>query len=95
MAGSGSHLAQDSLGHSEPTSKRHLDRFSRFYTGDRQVSLHFSMGRPFLPKLPIPIGDLTHASLGPSELTKQTACRSVQPSLQGSLVILFKILALY
>jgi len=39
-------------------------------------------GRPFLPKLPLPMGDLdphlTHDSLGPSKPTNQTASPSVQ-----------------
>jgi len=35
------HLTRDSLGPSEP--KRHLERFSRFCTDDRRVSLYFTM----------------------------------------------------
>ena len=35
--------------HPSPQPKRDLDRFSRFRTGDRKVSLYFTMGRPFLP----------------------------------------------
>ena len=48
----------DSMGTSSPQPKRHLDRFNRFCTDDRRVSLYFTMGRPFLPlkKLPLPIG---------------------------------------
>jgi len=45
---------------------------------------------PFLSKLPLCMGDmdihLIHGSLGPPESTTQTASRSVQPFLQGSLV---------
>jgi len=45
---------------------------------------------PFPSKLPLPTGDLDlhliHGSLGPPESSTQTASRSVQPFLQGSLV---------
>ena len=45
--------------HPSPQPKQHLDRFSRFCTDDRRVSLYFTMGRPFAPsKLPLPMGDL-------------------------------------
>jgi len=51
-------------------------------------SLYFTMGS-FPPKLPLPMGDLdhhlTHCSMGPLEPRTQTASRSVQPFLQGSL----------
>jgi len=55
------------------------------------VSLYFTMGRPFSPKnLPLPTGDLDphliHGSPGPPKSSTQTAARSVQPFLQGSLV---------
>jgi len=30
-----------------PQSQRHHDRFSRFRTGDRRVSLYFTMDRPY------------------------------------------------
>jgi len=50
--GSGPHLAHDSLGPSE-----HCDRFTRFCTDDRKVSLYFTMGRLFPhSKLPLPMG---------------------------------------
>jgi len=66
-----------------PQSKRHHDRFSRFRTGDRRMSLYFTTGRHFPSKLPFPMGDLephlTHDSLGPSEPTTQTTFWSVQP----------------
>jgi len=66
-----------------PQSKRHHDRFSRFRTGDRRMSLYFTIGRHFPSKLPLPMGDLephlTHDSLGPSEPTTQTTFWSVQP----------------
>jgi len=48
--------------HPSPQPKRHLDRFSRFCTDDRRVSLCFTMGCPFSPsKLPLPMG-----GIGPS-----------------------------
>ena len=70
--------------HPSPQPKQHLDRFSRIRTGDRRVSLYFTMGRPFPPsKLPLPIGDLDlhliHGSLVPPESSTQMASRSVQP----------------
>ena len=43
--------------HPSPQLKRHLDRFSRFRTDDRRVSLYFTMGRPFPPQnCPFPWG---------------------------------------
>jgi len=74
-----------------PQPKRYLDVFSRFCTDDRRVSLYFTMGRPFPPlKLPLSMGDLNphliHGPLGPLTSSTQTASRSVQPFLQGSLV---------
>ena len=42
--------------HPSTQPKRHLDRFSRFRTGDRRVSLYFTMGCAFPPsKLPLPM----------------------------------------
>jgi len=77
--------------HPSPQPKRLLDWFNRFCTDDHGVSLYFTMGRPFPPsKLSFPMGDLDphliHGSLGPPEFSTQTAPRSVQPFLQGSLV---------
>jgi len=77
--------------HPSSQPKWHLDRFSRFCTDDRRVSLYFTMGCPFsLSKLPLPMGDLdsylTHGSLGPPDSSTQTAPWSVQLFLQGSLV---------
>ena len=47
-------------------------------------------GRPFSPKLPLPMGDLDphllHGSLGLSESSTQTSSGSVQLFLQGSLL---------
>ena len=43
--------------HQSPQPKRHLDRFSRFWTDDCRVSLKFTMGFPFPPKnCPFPWG---------------------------------------
>jgi len=45
--------------HPSPQPKRHLYRFSRLCTDDRRVSLYFTMGLPFSPKIcPFPWGDL-------------------------------------
>ena len=49
--------------HPSPQPKRHLDRFSGFRTGDRRVSLYFTMGYPFPPsKLPLPMTGIWTAS---------------------------------
>jgi len=58
--------------HSSAQPKRHLDRFSRFYTDDRRMSLYFTMGCPFPPQnCPFPWGhldrQLIHGSLGRHE----------------------------
>jgi len=50
--------------HSSPQPKRHLDRFSRFRTGDRTVSLQFTMGLPFPLKI-VP----SHGEPGPPSNT--------------------------
>ena len=48
-----------STAHPSPQPKRHPYRFSRLCTDDRRVSLYFTMGRPFSPKIcPFPWGDL-------------------------------------
>ena len=81
-----------SWAHSSPQPKRHLDRFSRFCTDNCRVSLYFTMGRPFPSQSWPSIGgsgppsNTVHGSLGPTESSTQTASRSVQPFLQGSLV---------
>jgi len=41
-----------------PQPKRHLDRFSRFCTYDRRVSLYFTIGRPFPQNCPFPWEDV-------------------------------------
>jgi len=77
--------------HSSPQPKQHLDRFSHICTTHHRESLYFTMGLPF-PSLKIAPSHgwsgphLIHGSLGPPESTTQTASRSVQPFLQGSLV---------
>jgi len=55
-------------------SKRHYDRFSRFRTGDRRVSLYFTMGYP----APLKIAPY-HGDLDPIEHTFPRAHRSPQP----------------
>ena len=74
--------------HPSPQPKWRSNRFSRFCTAHGRKSLYFTMGDP--PKLPLLMGDLEthliHDFLGHSEITIQTAWRSVQPFLQGSLV---------
>ena len=54
------YLVHDSLDQFEPIQKHH-DRFSRFRTGDRKVSLYFTMGRPFPLKI-VP----SHERTGPN-----------------------------
>jgi len=55
--------------HPSPKPKRHLDRFSRFYTDDRRVSLYFTIGRPSPSKLPFPWGIWTPCMVpGPSRV---------------------------
>jgi len=62
-------------------------RFSHSWLQSVPIFYH---GRPFRPKLLLPIGasgpHLTHDSLGPSEPTTQTASWLVQPFLHGYLV---------
>jgi len=78
------------LGHPSPQPKRHLNRFRRFCTDDRRVSLYFTMGRPFPPRnCFFPWGIWTPSNtwhLGPPESLTQTASWLVQPFLQGWLV---------
>jgi len=54
-----------------PNPKRHLDWFSRFCTAHGMTSLHFTMSRPLLTKLPVPWGSgpQPNDSLGTSEPT--------------------------
>jgi len=54
MRGSGPHVIHDSLGQSETTIKRHVDRFSRFSADDRRVPILYSPPS----KLSLPMGDL-------------------------------------
>ena len=83
LSTAGPHLTHDSCGHSNQKLKRHLDRFSRFRTGARTVSLYFTMRRPFPPQnRPFPRGIWTpfnNGSFGPPESSTQTTSRSVQP----------------
>jgi len=88
--GSGPHLTHHSLGPSEPITKRHLDRFSRFCTDDHRVSLYFTMGHPFPLKIaPSHVAiwtHLIHGFQGPPESSTHTASRLVWSFLQGSLL---------
>jgi len=84
------HLICDSFGQSEPTiqmASRLVQLFSHRWW--QRVPILYN-GRPFSPKLPLPMGDLdthlTHGSLDPPDSSTQTASWSVQPFLQGSLV---------
>jgi len=77
--------------HPSSQPKWHPYRFSRLCTDDHRVSLYFTMGRPFSPKIcPFPLGDLDpyliHGSPGPPKSSTQTAAQLVQPFLQGTLV---------
>jgi len=64
LSTAGPHLIHNSYGSCKPQPKRRLDRFSRFCTDDRRVSLYFTMGRPF----PLKIAP-SHGGSGPSSNT--------------------------
>ena len=52
--------------HSSPQPKRQMDRFNRFCTDDRKVSLYFTVIRPFPPQnCPFSWGDLVPNMLVP------------------------------
>jgi len=77
--------------HPSPQTKRHLYPFSRLSTDNHRMSLYLTMEGLFSPKnLSLPMGDLNphviHGPFGPPKSSTQTASRSVQPFLQGSLV---------
>jgi len=79
---SGPNLAHDSLGHSEPTIQTASQSVQPFsHRWPQSVPILYN-GRPFPPKLPIPMSDLEahliHDSLGPSKPTTQTASGSLQ-----------------
>ena len=59
--------------HPSPQPKQQIDRFSHFCTAHSRRSLYFTTY-------------LIRGSLNPHESSTQTACRSLQPFLQGSLV---------
>jgi len=71
------------LGAPEATTQTANRSFQAFLHSSRQKVPILYNGRPFPPKLPLPMGDLdphlTHDSLGPSEPTTQTASWSAQP----------------
>jgi len=85
------YLIHDYWDHPSRQPKQYLNKFSRFCTDDRRVSLHFTMGRPFpspqnclFPWRSEP--HLIHGSLGQPESWIQMASELAQPLLQGSLV---------
>jgi len=77
-----------------PQCKRQIDRLSRFCTADGRKSLYFTTigaSRPITNISPSHGGSgldlhLTHHCLGLPDSSTQTASRSLQPFLQGSLV---------
>jgi len=85
------HLIHGSLGQPESSTQTVSRCIQPFCTVDRRVSVYFTIGRPFPPyNCPFPWGDLNlhliHGPLGQPKSSIQTASRSVQPFLQGSLV---------
>jgi len=77
---------------SSPLPKRHPYRFSRLCTDDR-IECPYTLqwdAHSHSKIFPFPSGDLDphliHGSPGPPKSSTQTAARSVQPFLQGSLV---------
>ena len=85
------YLIYDSLGQSEPTTQTASRSVQPFLLRWPQCPYTSQWDAPSPPsKLPLPMGDmdphLLHGSLGPPESSTQTASRSVQPFLQGSLV---------
>jgi len=74
-----------------PQPKWHLNRFSCFCTPHRGVSLcALQWAAPLPVKIPPPVVDLDphliHGSSGPLESSTQTASRSLELFLQGSLL---------
>ena len=67
-----------------PNSKSICSAIFAQVSADRSHGTHVILynWHPFLPKLPLPMGNLkphlTHDSLGPSKPTNQTASRSIQ-----------------
>ena len=78
--------------HLSPQPKLHLSWFSRFCTDDRRVSIYFTMGRPFPPKIAPSHGvsgrlsNIWFPGPSPPKSSTQTASWSVELYLQGSLV---------
>jgi len=68
-------------------ANRSLQTF--FHSSQQKFPILYS-GRPFPPKLSLPMGDvylhLTRGSLCPPDFSTQTASRLVEPFLQGSLM---------
>ena len=71
-----------------PNASRSVRPF--LHSSRQRAPLYFTMGRPLPSKLPLLTGyldpNLIYDSLGPSESIIQTAYRSVQSFLQGSLL---------
>ena len=68
-----------------PQSKWHHDQFNCFHTGDRRVSLYFTMGAPFPQNCPFPWGSGPPSNtwfLGPIRAHNQMASLLVQPFSQ-------------
>jgi len=72
--------------HPSPQPKQHLDRFSCFCTGVPQSVPILYNGTPLLPSHGGSGPHLIRGSLRPRKSSTQTASRSVQLFLQGSLV---------
>jgi len=77
--------------HSSPQPKRQMDRFNRFCTDDRKVSLYFTVIRPFPPPLKIApshgvIWFQTCWFLGPTQVLNPNGNSIASAVLQGSLV---------
>jgi len=86
-----SHLTHDSLGPSKPKTQTASRSVQPFLHSSPQSVPILHNGTPLSPsKLPLPMGiwtpSNTYGSLGPPESKTQTASRSVQPFLQGSIV---------
>jgi len=84
------YVTHDSLGPSEPQPKRHLDRFSRFCTDYRRVSLCVTMGANFPQKLLLSMGGSGPPSntwfSGPTRVLNPNDISIGSAILQGSLI---------
>jgi len=80
--------------HSSPQSKQHLDRFCRFCTDDRSVSLYFTMGRPFPLKITPSHGGSGRVMLNGNWLTSYRFT-SLETGSQSEKPVIRKFLSLY